>query len=142
MTIVRHQLALTTTQPIEFIDLTETVRAWVRATGIRDGLLTITSPHTTARITLNEREEELQRDMTRFLQTLAPADGTYGHNEAPVDDRHNAHSHLLGLLMPASETIPVADGELQLGGWQALFLVELDGPRARRAVHLQLMGEA
>jgi len=142
MTILRQQLTLATTQSIEFIDLTDAVRAWVRATGIRDGLLTVTSPHTTARITRNEREAELQRDMTRFLETIAPLDGSYGHNLAPVDDRLNAHAHLLGLFMPASETIPVADGELVMGGWQALFLVELDGPREARQVHLQIMGEA
>jgi secondary thiamine-phosphate synthase enzyme len=142
MAILREQLLLGTTAPIEFIDLTDTVRAWVRAAGIRDGLLTVTSPHTTARITRNEREAELQRDMVRFLERLAPAGGDYGHNRAPVDDRLNAHAHLLGLFMPAGETIPVADGELVLGGWQALFFVELDGPRERREVHLQLLGAA
>lgn len=142
MAILRHQLPLATTAPIEFIDLTEAVRAWVRASGIRDGLLTVTSPHTTARITRNEREAELQRDMVGFLQRLAPPDGAYGHNAAPVDDRLNAHAHLLGLFMPASETIPVAGGELLLGSWQALFFVELDGPRERREVHLHLMGPA
>lgn len=141
MTILRHTLTLASRTPIEFIDLTEPVRAWVRGSGIRDGLLSVTSPHTTARVTRNEREAGLQRDMVRFLERLAPADGEYGHNLAPVDDRLNAHAHLLGLLMPASETIPVADGDLVLGGWQALFFVELDGPRAKREVHLQLLGD-
>ena len=138
MPILRHQLVFTTAAPIEFIDLTEPVRTWVRSAGVREGLLTVTSPHTTARITRNEREPELQRDMVRFLERLAPAGDDYGHNVAPVDDRLNAHAHLLGLFMPAAETIPVADGEVVLGGWQALFLVELDGPRERREVQLQL----
>ena len=140
MPILRHSLTLASSAPIEFLDITEPVRAWVRASGVRDGLLTVTSPHTTARITRNERERELQRDMVRFLEQLAPRDADYGHNVAPVDDRLNAHAHLLGLFMPAGETIPVADGDLLLGGWQALFFVELDGPRARREVHLQLLG--
>ncbi len=142
MPVFRHQLAVQTTAPIEFIDLTETVRAWVRGAGLRDGLLAVTSPHTTARITRNEREAELQKDMVRFLERLAPADAAYGHNVAPVDDRLNAHAHLLGLFLPATEVIPVAGGDLVLGAWQALFLVELDGPRARREVHLQLQGDA
>jgi secondary thiamine-phosphate synthase enzyme len=140
MTILRDTLALATTAPIEFVDLTDAVRAWVRASGLRDGLLTVTSPHTTARVTRNEREAELQKDMVRFLERLAPAAAEYGHNLAPVDDRLNAHAHLLGLFMPASESIPVADGDVVMGAWQALFFVELDGPRARREVHLQLMG--
>jgi len=142
MTILRHTLSFASRAPIEFIDLTESVRTWARASGIRDGLLTVTSPHTTARITRNEREAELQRDMVRFLERLVPASGEYGHNLAPVDDRLNAHAHLLGLFMPASETIPVTGGELLLGDWQSLFLVELDGPRASREVHLQLTSGA
>jgi len=142
MTILQHTLTFASGTPIEFIDFTEAVRAWVRASEIRDGLLTVTSPHTTARVTRNEREPALQQDMLRFLERLAPAGASYGHDLAPVDDRLNAHSHLLGLLLPASETIPVSDGELLLGGWQALFLVELDGPRPRREVHLHLMGAA
>jgi secondary thiamine-phosphate synthase enzyme len=136
---LHYRLELATTRPIEIIDLTETVRDWVRASGVRDGLLTIMSPHTTARITVNEREAELQLDMVRFLERLAPRDATYGHNLAPVDDRLNAHSHLVGLFMNASESIPVADGDLVIGGWQSIFFVELDGPRDRREVLLHLM---
>ncbi len=139
MPVRRHTLTLATTAPIQFIDLTEQVGDWVRAAGVREGLLTVTSPHTTARITRNERESELQGDMVRFLEHLAPADTTYRHNLDTVDGRANAHSHLLGLLMPASESIPVVDGALAMGAWQALFLVELDGPREAREVQLQLI---
>jgi len=135
-----HRLTLASVHPIEIQDLTDAVRAWVKASGVRHGLLTVMSPHTTARITINEREGELQKDMVRFLEWLAPADGEYGHNRAPVDDRLNAHSHLLGLFLNASESIPVVDGELLLGGWQSLFFVELDGPRESREVVLHLMG--
>ena len=141
MVIRRHRLTLTTTAPIAFVDLSDDLRAWVRTAGVRDGLLTVTSPHTTARINCNEREPQLQRDMLRFLQRLAPQDAEYGHNHDTVDGRANAHSHLLGLLMPATETIPVVDGELSLGHWQSVFFVELDGPREKREVLLQLIGE-
>jgi secondary thiamine-phosphate synthase enzyme len=140
--ILTHRLSVATTQPIEIVDLTEPVRAWVRGTGVGAGLLTVMSPHTTARITINEREAELQRDMVRWLEALAPAAADYGHNRAPVDDRLNAHAHLLGLFVNASETIPVTRGDLELGGWQALFLVELDGPRERREVALHLLAVA
>ncbi len=140
MRVHRHTLTLATGQPIEILDLTERVRVWVRECGVRDGLLTVTSPHTTARITVNEREARLQEDMVRFLERLAPRDEPYGHNADPVDDRLNAHAHLLGLFMNATESIPVADGDLVLGQWQSLFFVELDGPRAHREVLLQLLG--
>ena len=136
---LQHRLTLATAHPIEIIDLTETVRQWVRESGVQQGLLTVMSPHTTARITINEREGELQKDMVRFLEWLAPADGEYGHNKAPVDDRLNAHAHLVGLFVNATESIPVVDGDLLLGGWQSLFFLELDGPRPAREVVLHLL---
>ncbi len=141
MKIHREKLQLTTTGPIQVIDITAQVRDWAKGTGIREGLLTLISPHTTARVNLNEREAQLHRDMVTFLKRLVPRDGDYLHNLAPVDDRDNAHAHLLGLFMNASESIPVADGELLMGGWQSVFFIELDGPRERREVQLQIMGE-
>ncbi|WP_325680144.1 secondary thiamine-phosphate synthase enzyme YjbQ [Rhodopila sp.] len=142
MKILRHRLTLGTVAPIQFLDVTQPVRDWVAASGLRDGLLTLLSPHTTARININESEERLQRDMTGFLKRLAPRDGDWLHNLETVDDRDNAHAHLLGLFMASSETIPVADGALTLGGWQSIFFVELDGPRPARSLDLQLMGPA
>jgi secondary thiamine-phosphate synthase enzyme len=138
--VIDH-LDLATTAPIQIIDITSQVRDCVRAAGLTHGLVTLISRHTTARVNLNEREERLQQDMVTFLKRLVPRDGDYGHNIAPVDDRDNAHAHLLGLFVNASESIPVADGELLLGEWQSVFFVELDGPRPKRQVTIQLLGE-
>jgi secondary thiamine-phosphate synthase enzyme len=134
-------IQLATTAPIQLIDITANVRERVQASGLRHGLVTLISNHTTARVNLNEREERLQQDMVTFLKRLVPRDGDYGHNIAPVDDRDNAHAHLLGLFANASESIPVADGALLLGEWQSIFFVELDGPRTQRQVTVQLLGE-
>jgi secondary thiamine-phosphate synthase enzyme len=133
-------LEFATAEPIQILDVTETVRDWIASTGIIEGLLTVTSPHTTARVNVNEREAQLQRDMVTFLKRLVPRDGDWLHNLAPVDDRDNAHAHLLGLFMNSSESIPVAGGALVLGGWQSIFFIELDGPRDRRGVDLHLLG--
>jgi secondary thiamine-phosphate synthase enzyme len=141
MKIIDHRIVLATTGPIQFIDITPRVLALFATTGIHHGLLTLISPHTTAHINLNEREQMLQQDMVAFLQGLVPRQGDYLHNRNPVDDRPNAHAHLMGLFMNASETIPIVDGRLMLGGWQSIFLCELDGPRAERQVHLQFLGE-
>lgn len=137
--MLTHRLTVVTTRPIEILDLTSEIRAWVRDQGVPQGLLTVRSPHTTARITINEREPALQQDMIRWLETLAPADRPYGHNRAPVDDRLNAHAHLLGLFLNASESIPITGGDLDLGGWQSVFFLELDGPRPAREVALHLL---
>jgi secondary thiamine-phosphate synthase enzyme len=140
MQVRRHRLQIVSQLPIEVVDITERVRAWVRETGIRDGLLTLISLHTTARMHVNERDAALQRDMVDFLTRLVPREGPYAHNVDTVDGRDNAHAHLLGLFVNASETIPVTDGDLLLGSWQSLFFIELDGPRAQREVQLQLLG--
>ena len=58
------------------------------------------------------------------------------------DERPNGHAHCLQLLLGSSESVPVIDGELMLGAWQRLFLVELDGPRPQREVLVQVLGEA
>jgi len=138
--ILRHRLIVETVAPIQFLDVPQPVQDWAASTGIRDGLLTVISPHTTARVNVNEREVQLQRDMATFLKRLVPQDGDWLHNIDTVDDRPNAHAHLLGLFMTTSETIPVADGALLLGGWQSIFFVELDGPRPSRQLDLQIMG--
>ena len=140
MKILRHRIEFTTVDPIQILDVTGQVRDCVAASGVREGLLTLISPHTTARVNVNESEPQLRRDMITYLKRLVPRDGDWLHNLATVDGRDNAHSHLLGLFMNSSETIPVAGGELVLGGWQSIFFIELDGPRERRGLELQILG--
>lgn len=136
-----HELQLATTRPIDVIDVTARVRALVAGAGIGNGLLTLMSGHTTAYVTVNEREEGLAQDMADFLVRIAPPGAPYRHDVAPVDDRPNAHAHLAGLFMSASQTIPLVDGRLLLGTWQSILFVELDGPRPARTLLLHLMGE-
>ena len=140
MKLSHHQIFLATAEPIQVIDITADVQSLVTESGVREGLLTLVCPHTTARLNLNEREAMLQRDMVSFLKRLVPKDGDYLHNLQPVDDRDNAHAHLLGLFMHASESLPIVAGQLMLGGWQSIFFIELDGPRAQREVRVQILG--
>ncbi len=133
-------IVLPTHQPIEIIDITSIVRSRFEQSRIEQGQITLFSPHTTAFVCLNEKEQMLQRDMLDFLSRLVPANIDYRHNRDPVDGRLNAHSHLLGLFMNASETIPVLDGQMLLGGWQSIFFVELDGPREERRLYVQIVG--
>jgi secondary thiamine-phosphate synthase enzyme len=142
MKILRTRIEFETFEPIQILDVSGQVRDWLKTTGIREGLLTVTSPHTTARINVNEREPQLQKDMATWLKRFVPCDGDWLHNLVAVDGRDNAHSHILGLLMNSSESIAVADGEMVLGGWQAIFFIELDGPRECRRLELQIIGEA
>ncbi|MEI8186505.1 MAG: secondary thiamine-phosphate synthase enzyme YjbQ [Chlorobiaceae bacterium] len=133
-------ITVQTSKPIEIIDISPEVSEAVSLSGLDTGQITVISQHTTAYININEKENRLLEDMETFLKRLAPRDGKYLHNLNPLDGRDNAHSHLLGLLMNTSETIPFSKGELLLGKWQSLFFVELDGPRKERNILLQICG--
>ena len=144
-----RRLAFETTEPIQFVDITNEVADAVRSTGMRDGIVTILSRHTTMAVRIQEAEPLLLEDLVGFLRRLAPANVHYQHNDFRIRTHHmhegespNGHSHCLQFLLGTSETVPVADGELLLGTWQRVFLVELDGPRAKREVLIQIVGVA
>jgi isopentenyl-diphosphate Delta-isomerase len=122
----------------EFRDITDDVSAVVRSSGARHGLVHVYATHTTAAIRINENEPLLLRDFRRFLGQVAPAgDGLYEHDDlprrpgVPQDEPINGHAHCRHLLLSASETVPIVDGQLDLGRWQRIFLVELCSARER-----------
>jgi len=125
----------------QFIDVTQVVTDLLSVSGLQNGIVVVTSQHTTASIKVNENEPELLRDMEEFLCAIAPRDKYYRHNDFSVrtinmeeDECPNAHSHCQHLLLSASESIPVLSGRLHLGKWQRIFLIELDRPRQRDVV--------
>lgn len=145
MRIHHTQLQVETGSGAQLHDLTPQLRSFISESGIRDGFLVVTSSHTTTAITINENEARLLEDARRFFAKLAPVADKYYHNDidlrdCPQDEPKNAHAHLLAMLLGSSESIPVSAGELALGKWQSVMLVELDGPR-RRTVNVQLLGE-
>jgi len=130
---------LRTEERVQFIDVTDLVAERVRRSGIGHGLVCVQSRHTTTAVVVNENEPLLIGDAKRMLERLAPRDARYGHNQlhrrrdtAP-DESRNGDSHCRAVLLGSSETLAVVDGALQLGPWQRVFLVELDGPRPRTA---------
>ena len=136
-----EKISLKTTDDIQVVDITDQVKEVVSNSGIKNGTLTIITQHTTSAININEQEEGLQDDMVKFLTELVPKDGDFIHNKNAADGRVNARSHLMALFTNASETVPIASGELVLGKWQSIFFIELDGPREERTVMLQIRGE-
>lgn len=98
-----------------------------------DGVATVFVRHTTAGVVVNEPEQRLLGDIESFLSDLVPDEG-WAHDR--IDD--NADGHLRAMLLGESVTVPVQDGKPDLGTWQAILLVECDGPRSRTlqvAVH-------
>jgi len=138
--------AITTYRHTEFVDLTERIEAVIAETGLRQGVVNIQSLHTTAAIVVNEHEPLLLRDFAALLDRWSPRTGRYQHDDetqrtvnlAP-DERANGHAHCQALLLGTSVCLNVIRGQLHLGVWQRVFLVELDGPR-RREVSVMAVG--
>jgi len=106
------------------IDITDRVAEALPADA--DGVCTVFVSHTTAGVIVNETEQRLLGDLANALETLVPDEG-WSHDA--LDG--NADSHVRAMLVGASETVPVENGELQLGRWQSVLFVECDGPRTR-----------
>ena len=113
--------------------------AVVARAGIQQGWASAFSKHTTAAVIIQENEPLLLQDLSALLERLAGQAGVYGHNDLSrrtgamePDECANGHAHCQHLLLGSSENIPVADGRLDLGRWQRVFLLELDRPRRRR----------
>jgi len=139
-----HQIELETGPGIDIHDMTGRIRELLSASEISNGFCVVTSHHTTTALAINEYEERLLDDIRVFLRRLAPPEEVYKHNDihlrdCPQDEPENAHSHLMAMLLGASEAIPVVAGELKLGTWQSLLFFELDGPRTRR-LSVQIIG--
>jgi secondary thiamine-phosphate synthase enzyme len=143
--VCRDLVHLRTQKPVQFIDLTALVAERVLQSGVSEGLLTVQSRHTTAAVVVNENEPLLLEDLTDLLERCAPAGARYRHNDLaareapPPDERPNGHAHARALLLGTSVCLNVAAGEIDLGAWQSVFLVELDGPR-QRTVSIQVLG--
>ena len=130
-------LRLATSTPLEIIDLTDRVGAFLGAVHLETGWVNVQSRHTTTGLVVNEHEPLLLEDLTNLLERLAPRETGYAHDalhrrvNVPPDERPNGHSHAKASLLRTSETLNVAGGRLRLGRWQRILLVELDGPRDR-----------
>jgi secondary thiamine-phosphate synthase enzyme len=135
-----------TTEPVGAIDLTPRVESFLEATGLETGWVNVQTRHTTTGICVNENEPLLLRDLLALLERLAPRCARYAHDQlhlregVPPNEPRNGHAHAKALLLRTAETLNVAHGRLQLGRWQRILLVELDGPRERE-VSLLAMGE-
>jgi secondary thiamine-phosphate synthase enzyme len=113
----------------ECLDLTDRVRAIVKRTGAPAGLCHVMVLHSTAAVVVNEFDDpNIGKDLLTALDRAVPEHAGWLHDR--IDD--NAHAHIKATLLGPSELVPVRDGDLLLGTWQRIVLVELDGPRSRK----------
>jgi secondary thiamine-phosphate synthase enzyme len=130
-----------TTERLQLINITDRINDIVRKSGIHEGIVHLQSLHTTAAVFLNEWQDALLHDVKSYLEHLAPADRSWRHNDPQYSDceRHNADSHLRGMVLGQSLCLQVRNSAVLLGTWQSIILAELDGPRSR-SMSVQVSG--
>jgi secondary thiamine-phosphate synthase enzyme len=142
-TLVVHSETLTveTESRLELIDVTDRISGLLQQSGVREGLLSLFSLHTTCSVLINEQQAALQSDIKRFLEAVVDRDVDWLHNDPAHSDcdRLNADAHLRALLLGPSLTLHINAGEVVLGQWQRVLVAELDGPRSR-SIRVTVMG--
>ena len=120
-----------------FVDLTQRLNDWVRASGIQQGLCNVFLPHTSASLLFGENADPgVRRDLERFMQRIAPdGDPAYEHDTEGPDDMP---AHIRTVLTQNSVVIPVAGARCALGTWQALYLWEHRRTPHERCVRVSL----
>lgn len=127
-------LTVRTSMKLELVNLTPQVQDAVRSARVREGLVLVSSMHTTFALMVNEWQEALLKDIRDMLSSVVPAGKSYHHNDPRESDcdRKNAHAHLQATLLGHSLSFGVVDGNLSTGQFQAIIGAELDGPRERQ----------
>jgi thiamine phosphate synthase YjbQ (UPF0047 family) len=142
-----------TSQRREFVRITEDVQRAVDEAGIAEGMALVSAMHITAGVWVNDDEPGIQEDALEWLDKIAPPTWQQPINSTasalwpqPGDYRHhrggedNGDAHLKNMLMHHQVIVPVTEGRLDLGPWQAIFYVEFDGRRDKRLI-IKVLGE-
>jgi thiamine phosphate synthase YjbQ (UPF0047 family) len=146
-------LTFETPERRRFVRITDDVEEAVREAGVSEGMVLVSAMHITAGVWVNDDEPGILEDALEWLDKLAPPTWKEPANEVaaalqpdPGDYRHhrggedNGDAHLKNLLVHHQVVLPVTDGRLDLGPWQAVFYAEFDGRRRKRLV-IKVMGE-
>ena len=123
------EINVSSKEKYQLIDITDKVEKVVKESQIKDGLVLVFAPHSTAAILLTENEEGLKQDWLSFFKKLVSG-FDFQHNR--IDN--NADSHILSGLVGQGKTLLLKDGNLLRGTWHQIFLAEFDGPRERKII--------
>jgi secondary thiamine-phosphate synthase enzyme len=132
--MITDTIRIDTTQKYELINITSKIEEIIRNNDVNEGLINISTKHTTSSIIINEDEEGLKDDIINVLKQVIP-DNNYLHDR--IDN--NAKSHLMAMLTTPTQTLPIINGKLSLGTWQSIFFLELDGPRMNRIITISII---
>ena len=139
-TTIASSLLTVQTRGAGFTDLTAEIAKFVRDAGAQEGAVTLFIRHTSASLTIQENADpSVLDDLTTALGRLAPEGAGWSHDTEGPDDMP---AHIKTMLTATSLQVPVLEGELALGTWQAIYLVEHRRAPHRREVVLQFFGSA
>jgi secondary thiamine-phosphate synthase enzyme len=143
MVVRAETITVETETRLELVDISDRLSAFIGTTGLREGILSVWSLHTTCAVFINEAQLALHADIKTALENMIAREAEWMHNDPDHSDcdRFNADAHLRAMLLGHSLTLQVAGGEIVLGQWQRVLAAELDGPRTR-TFRLQVMGVA
>jgi secondary thiamine-phosphate synthase enzyme len=130
-------ITLQTQQKREFQDITAHVKDAAEKSGIRDGVILVSSLHANSGIFINDPESGLLQDIAEWTEKLAPPGNNYHHDPR---GESNASAHLQALLLNHQVLVGITDGKLELGPWQNVIYAELDGTRPKRIL-VKVIGE-
>ncbi len=137
MKIYTEQITLQTKKSREVINITSQVKAAMDKSGFRDGVILVSTLHSNAAIIVNDEEPGFLEDLDAWLNQLAPARDDYKHKGR---FESNSSIHFQSLLLHHQEIVAFAEGRLDLGPWQFVLFVELDGLRPKRIL-IKVLGE-
>lgn len=142
-----------TSERRQFVRITDDVARAVAESGVREGMVLVSAMHITAGVWINDDEPGILADALEWLDKLAPPSwkepanevasalspdpGTYRHHRGGED---NGDAHFKNLLVHHQVIVPITEGRLDLGPWQAIFYAEFDGGRDKRLV-IKVLGE-
>ena len=122
-------------------EITDEVAAAVSKSGVETGAVTVFVRHTSCSLIIMENADPTaRRDLEKFFERLVPEDTPYFEHTAEGGD--DSTSHIRSVITRSSEVIPIADGRMQLGTWQGIFLFEHRRAPHRRQIAISVMGEA
>jgi len=139
MAVVTKNLKLSTQGASDVRDLTDDVAEAVRASGVRDGTVTVFVPGSTAGVTTIEFEDGVVRDLCDAIERVAPRGIPYAHDARWGD--MNGYSHVRASLVGPSLVVPFREKRLLLGRWQQIVFIDFDNRPRKRELVLQIVGE-
>lgn len=139
MKVITKIVQLRSSKENDIIDFTEQTSEALKESKLENGLVTVFVSGSTAAMTTIEYEPGLRHDFPKMLSRIVPKDVQYHHDDTWHDG--NGHSHVRASLIGPSLSIPFSNGQLNLGTWQQIVMLEMDTRQRERLITLQILGE-